>query len=162
MKNPILLTFIFALLGANAKAEYIKLISIKSEAEPGQVAYIGVSTDAKNQISDITYESPDGKVRSFKPASLATAKVLCSKKGYTLVSMKVPKYTANTANLNLTYFQNVLTGDSKVKRFIIRYNIRTDRYEMLNEDQRQISSGYVTTHRNMLGVAVGIEDIRTQ
>ncbi len=161
MKN-ILLTAVLIFSGVSAQAGSTQLISIKSEAEPGKIAYIGVNTDAKNTITEIYYKNDEGKIRNMPLASLAASKVLCSKKGYTLVTIKVPKYSATATSLNLTYYSSVFGNESGTKKYTIKYNVHVDKYEMYDENQRQISNAYVTTHRNMIGVAVGIEDIRAQ
>jgi hypothetical protein len=76
--------------------------------------------------------------------------------------MRVSKYTPTTVSLGLHYHKNVFGSEVGIKRYGIKYNEHLNQYVMYDENQRQINSGYVTTHRNMLGMAVGIEDIRTQ
>jgi hypothetical protein len=52
MKFLTLTTFL-SIFGLAAQAESFRLISIKSEAEPSKVAYLGVNTDSKNKITEV-------------------------------------------------------------------------------------------------------------
>ena len=79
-----------------------------------------------------------------------------------MVSIRVPSATAKSASLNINYVQNVFYKESKNRSFSIRFNAHINKYEIYDENQRHFSRAHVTTHHNLMGVATGIEEIRTQ
>lgn len=160
MKNLLLLIMLFS--GISVKAESTTLITLSSESEPNKYAYLGVNTDSNNRLHEIFYKGADGKTENFSLSRLAKSQVIFSKKGYNLVSIRVPSSSATSASLNINYVQNVFYNESKSRSFSIRFNAHVHKYEIYDENQRQFTRAHVTTHHNLVGVATGIEEIRTQ
>lgn len=154
---------LFAFSSAQAASE--NLISLTSQKSPGKTAYIGITTDAKNAISTIYYKGADGKILYNYPISaLSSFKPFYSHGGRDLVFIKMPSSAStNQIPLHLRFVKNVFDSKEIGSRFfVIKYNASLSKYEIQDEDRRQFSSAYVTTHRNSCGFAVGIDEIQTQ
>lgn len=139
----------------------IPLVALSAESEPGKSGKIGIYVDADNKISKMFYIDSDLDEQSYPLSSLSTYQTLVKKKGYDLVKVKSGSYSDYSASFTLRYYTNALTGSSKTIVISVSYNKRLGKYEALDSNQRPITRAHATTHQNMVGMAVGIEDILT-
>jgi hypothetical protein len=153
------------LMSNSALAASEPLIALTAQAEPGKVATLGVITDSKNEITGIYYKGADGKTINFSNTELSKSQVLYRKKGYDIAFIRVPYFGKTYAALNFSFTKNVFSSDAEdvgARHFSISYNYHINKYEITDEKERPFSQAYVTTHRNMIGLAVGIDEIQTK
>lgn len=148
---------------ASTSAEAVDLIKITAEAEPGKFSVLGVDTDVKNEITGLYYRDSNGKKLSFTVAQLSMSQVMLRQKGHDLVFIRATSSQPTMLALKLSFKKNALTGGSMGSRyFTVKYNASLSTYELYDEKQRHITRAYATTHRNYIGMAVGIDEIQTQ
>lgn len=156
-----ILLFVSTLLSvSNAFAAKIPLITMTAEAEPGKTAYIGIYTNSENEISKVYYIDSDKDEWSYTLSQLATYKTLVYKKGYELVKLKATNALTKSAILTFRFLKSAITSEASTKTVALKYNSSLNQYQLLDSNKRPVTRGHVSTRRNLVGVAVGIEDIQ--
>jgi hypothetical protein len=160
--KKILTAFLTFMAATSAHASPTSLIALNSEAVPGKTAYLGVDTNANNQINSIYYKGITGKVEQFSiPTLIRSQQVLFTQSGYDLITISLNGASSTAANLKLTYLKNAISGNKGVQNYKVSFNPHVHRYELYNSEGRAVQNGYIYTNRNALGMSVGISDVKT-
>jgi hypothetical protein len=145
------------------QAGRVNLVSVTAESEPGSVGKIGITTDANNSISTFYFLSPSGALVEYSVAQLRSgSRVLVSKSGYEVVKVKALSSSNQSLKLNIVYLRSVVSKSTGNRVLTVQYNPNLNQYQMLDETSRPVRSAHVATHRNLVGMAVGVASISTQ
>ncbi len=166
----LLSAFMIFFLGLTSGAEarkwnptYLKpLIRVTAESEPGKVSTIGIRITEQKEIVSFYTQLPSGAIVEYNVDQLTDYQVLIRHSGYDLVHVKALDRKGKSLLVSIRYVRNVMDKRTGSHRFFIQYNPNLDDYQIFDESGRPFTSAHVATHRNLVGMPVGIEEIHTQ
>jgi len=145
-----------------AQAEQNSLVNLTAEEEPGKISTLGIMTDKNNNIESFYFHPQGSKILEFSPQELTGYKTLVNKKGYKLVQVKSTYSSDKSLKIVVKYIKSIVYGDTGVRTLLIKFNRNINDYQILDEEGRPFTKAHIVTHHNLIGVATGIEEIRTQ
>jgi hypothetical protein len=126
------------------------------------VSTIGIRITDQKEILSIYTQPPGEAIIEHNVDQLVDYQVLIRRSGYDLVHVKALDRKGKSLLVSIRYVKNVLDKRTGSHRFLIQYNPNLDDYQIFDESGRPFTSANVATHRNLVGVPVGIEEIHTQ
>ena len=145
-----------------AQAEQISLLKLTAESEPGAVSSLGIMTDNSNNIEKLYFHPQGGKVIELAPSEMTYYKTLVNKSNHKLVQVKSIASGDKYLKIVVKFIKSVVDGETGYRTLLIKFNRNINEYQILDESDRPFTRAHILTHRSLIGIATGIEEIRTQ